>query len=39
MNRSQALVQVATVAGYFLPSADSVKVSSSVSAASTVGAV
>jgi len=39
MNRSQAFSQVATVAGYFRPSGESAKASSSDSAASTVGAV
>ena len=39
MNRSHAFSQVATAAGYLLPKAESAKASSSVSAASTVGAV
>jgi len=39
MNRSQAFSQVATAAGYLLPSSESAKASSSVSAASAVGAV
>jgi hypothetical protein len=38
-NRSQACSQVGAAAGYLLPSAESAKASSSVSAASTVGAV
>lgn len=39
MNRSQAFSQVATVAGYLRPSSESANASSSVSVASTVGAV
>jgi hypothetical protein len=39
MFRSQAFVQEATVAGYFLPISDSANSSSACSAASTVGAV